>query len=152
MNGIPKAYNSILKNILTTGKLDNLSKEEKNTLTAINEFSTAWAAKDPSFLLNQILEISSDTKLDFLSGVTGTPDAELRPDQKAYLLGSLDLQVDQSISSIGGGAIVNLLKGSPSFQRDVYPGLQVRRQVLQGSTVPMTYADYFVFFPASCYC
>jgi hypothetical protein len=143
MNGIPKAYSTILKDILTSGKLNGLSKDEQSSISSVQEFSKAWAAKDPVFLLQKIFDISSNSDLDYLSSVF-TPDAGLRSDQKAQLLSSLDLQpsgIIQTTKSIASSAF----SGVFTLQKDIYKGLQTRRSILQKSSAPITFADYFVF-------
>lgn len=152
MNGIPKAYNSTLKSILTGGQLNKLSSQEQATVTELTNFSSSWASKDPAFLLQELLTLNGPaTKLNVMRSFINTPDAGLTSAQKDTLLNSLDLQ-STSAGAVAGASSVNPILGAITsaalpnqYQRDLYPGLQQRRLDLQGTGTSMTYADYFVF-------
>lgn len=137
INGVTKAYKSTLQSILTGGDLDKTSSAEQNSYQSVKLFSDAWQKRDPAFLLNAILKIST-APLDFLSD-TSTPDAGISPNQKSALLSGLDIQ-----NGVGGFFNASL-EPTPIFQKDTYPGLEKRRGKLQDSSTGMTYADYFVF-------
>jgi len=103
----------------------------------IEPFADAWAKQDPNFLLSEILSISKES-LDFLSDVN-VSSADLRPDQKDFLLSALDLKTGGVLNTISAAA-----SGVNVFQRDTYPGLERRRQALK-SGINMNFADVFVF-------
>lgn len=146
MNGAAGAYKPALQSMLKGGTLDKLSPQEQAAYSSVKAFSDAWQSHDPKFLLSSILSITQHP-IDFLSDVS-IPNAGLRLDQQAFLLGNLDL-VEFGNGATAVGVVKNsvnvLTKGTQTFQRDTYPGLNIRRQALNQSSIPMTYADYFVF-------
>lgn len=171
LNGVAGAYSPQLKSILISGELSTLSKAEQNAVQHVKQFADAWAAKDQKFLLDQILSICSEPN-DFLSDVN-VPSAQLRPDQKNTLIGNLDLPIPANLLKNSGNLAASLTLGpggggqgilesaagvgssiasvatsavtkDNQYQKDVYPGLERRRQILN-KTTDMTFADYFVF-------
>lgn len=140
INGVAGSYQPILKNILTNGSLDSLSKEEKNAYVVVKEFGDAWTKHDETYLLNQLLSIAKEP-LDFLSSVN-TPPTDIWFKQRDDIFNALDLNgtEDQPTIDAAGEPII---PGPP--QSDTYPGLQIRRLALQGKPIQLTYADFFVF-------
>lgn len=162
INGIPSAYNAPLKNILTNGQLSKLAPEEQQAIAFVKQFADAWAAKDESFLLNHILSIAStktSPAFDILTDMGGVADSGLRPDEKDFLLGALDL--DNTTGGLGSSNTTSTLTTAislvpqallttfagvlPTNQAQSFPGLESRRLVLKAPGKSMTFADYFVF-------
>lgn len=149
INGASGAYKGNLQTFLKSGSLQKASKEEQNAYQSAQQFSTAWQKHDPSFLLNEILNISKQ-KIDVLSTIN-VPSAQLRPDQQAFVLEILNVpELGNGLSTIQVIQQTVATLAVPHFvqptQSDTYPGLAIRRKALSGSaTAPMTYADYFVF-------
>jgi soluble lytic murein transglycosylase-like protein len=141
MNGIPKAYSLPLKNILTSGQLNQLTEDEKKVLTLVTEFADAWTKKDPIYLLSEMLKFSKE-QVNFI-GNMNTPSANLNPTQQNVLLGQLDKSGAAGSVYTGPGA--GIVSSVGSYLRDTYPGLDLRRQQLLNTKVDMTFADYFIF-------
>lgn len=148
VNGISNAYKPAIQNILKSGELNKTTPEEQHALAVVKEFSDAWQKHDETYLAREIFRIVSD-KIDFL-GATRTPATDIWAPERDLLLQALELRGNPTASSItgstglGSGLQLSGLSLAP-LQSDIYPGLQKRRLVLFGSTVQMSYADYFIF-------
>lgn len=160
INGVATAYNAPMANILSTGQLSNLSPAEQQSVAVIKNFADKWQTGDTSFLLSEILSIAASgngliTKatpsydiLTDMANSTGIPNAQLRPDQQQYLLGNLDLPTTEKSLGILQTlqvAFNNVAGGLVYYQKDAFPGLEKRRQLLAAPGKSMTFADFFVF-------
>lgn len=146
INGAAGAYKNNLQTFLKSGALQQGTTEEQAAYQTVQQFSTAWQNHDTAFLLSELFSISRQP-IDVLSTIS-LPSIGLRPDQQAFLLGGLDLvEQGNGASTLGvvSSAIQALAKGTNTYQKDTFPGFNIRRQALNQSTIPMTYADYFVF-------
>lgn len=147
VNGIFAANAKPLKNVLLSGQLSSLSKEEQNALTEVKKFADAWIAKDTTYLVDQIFSISKQADNDFLSSSSGIASAGLRPDQKAALLSNMDLAVNSNsgVLTAVSSTLTAAVTGSFKTQGQVYPGLQNRVNSLKTQGTDMNYGDYLVF-------
>lgn len=142
MNGVAGTYSTNIKTLMTSGQLSTLSPEEKAAYNKVQAFATAWTNLDQAYLLDAILSISEQPQ-NFLGDVTDTPDTNIFNTQRTNLLGALDLSTTSEeppvVLEFSGTTITS------RTQSDIYPGLQIRRQALQNTSQPITYADFFVF-------
>lgn len=152
INGLQSVNKTALANIMKSGELNNLSREEQNSINVVKEFANAWKNQDTQYFIAQIFKITGE-QVDPLSSIQA-PAANLRPDQKNVLLSYLDLSATGTNAAPGFfGAAKQILipnqilgeQGGLKFQKDVYPGLQIRRNSLAPASGTMSYADFLVF-------
>lgn len=140
INGVSSSYKPVLKTILTSGALNKLSKNELDTLQTTKAFADAWTKRDETFLLNEILSISKEPRLNFLSSTTDTPGTNIWFKERDNLFGNLDIEL-KLFNDQGDASFIST---EPPIHNSL-PGLQLRRLELDGKQGQITYADYFVF-------
>lgn len=137
INGVSGSYRPTLRGILTSGELDKLSKEEQNAYQLVKAFADAWAVHNESFAINEMLTILTEPQ-DFLSSVN-TPPMGIWNKQRDDLFAALDN--DKNVEASGDAFAIS---SAATPQRDIYPGLEIRRQKIFGKPIELNYADYLV--------